>query len=264
MAGASRELTGRVLDPRGFPIASAQVRVQSLDARRPVNRNALSGADGTFRVTGLPEPPYAVEVNHPDYATARLTPVSPAAENELTVELRAGARVFGLVLDRIANEGIAGARVRLRAGKASRSARTDDQGRFEFRNVSSGKYDVIADSARHIAGQTSLTVEGPDARELDPLVLVAGGSVSGSVVDRRGVPVFDAEIALGDPAQWKRTTARTDHSGHFRLTGVAPGDHWVSARHPQAGPSAQAVPVRVYALQESPGLVLRLPGQLTQ
>jgi hypothetical protein len=73
--------------------------------------------------------------------------------------------------------------------------------------------------------------------------------------------VFDAEVALGAPAQWKRSV-RTDHRGHFRLTGIEPGDHWVSARHGQGGQSPQPAPIRVYALQESPGIVLRLPGQI--
>lgn len=228
-----------------------------------MERSALSGTDGTFRVTGLPDPPYSVEADHPDYAATTLTPVSPAQQTELTVELKAGARVIGLVLDRQRNDGISRARVRLRSARETRSAQTDAQGRFEFRNVSNGKYDVIAESDGHISGRAALTLTSAEPRELDPIVLGPGGSLSGDVVDRLGVPVFDAEVVLGLPAQWKGS-ARTDYEGHFRLTGIEPGDHVVSARHPQVGQSAQATPVRVYALQESPGVVLRLPGQLAQ
>jgi hypothetical protein len=261
--GTSRELEGRVLDGRGFPVASARVRVLAVDPRHPADRTALSGEDGTFQVTGLPEPPYTVDVEHPDYAASRQSPVSPTAEGELTITLRAGARVYGLVLDRLKNQGIASAQVRLRGAREPRIARCDAQGRFEFRNVPDGKYEVIADSEGHIAARASFELAGAEARELDPLVLGPGGHVSGDVVDRLGAPVFDAEVALGAPPAWGRAV-RTDHRGRFRLAGVEPGDHWVSARHAQAGQSAQPAPVRVYALQESPGLVLRLPGQLDQ
>jgi protocatechuate 3,4-dioxygenase beta subunit len=260
-AGAGRELAGRVVDARGFPVGSAQVRVSALDARFPANRAAHSAADGTFRVAGLPDPPYAVEVEHADYAATRLRPVSPESGAELRVELHAGARVHGLVLDRLKNEGIAGAQVRLRGAGDPRSTRTDKQGEFEFSNVSTGKYEIIVDSDRHISGRATLALADSGSRELDPIVLGPGGSLSGDVVDRLGAPVFDAEVALGAPAQWKRSV-RTDHRGHFRLTGIEPGEHWVSARHGQAGQSLQPAPIRVYALQESPGIVLRLPGQL--
>lgn len=258
LAGENRELAGRVLDERGFPVESATIRVQSLDTRFPVSRNGVSGADGTFRVSGLPSPPYSVAVEHPDYAAARLSRVAPDLRQELKVELRAGARVHGLALDRMRNQGIASARVRLRGGKQPRSARTDTQGRFEFRNVLPGKYEILIDANGYVSARSRVVLQGADARELDPIVLGPAGRVSGDVVDRLGAPVFDAEVAVGSPAQWGRAV-RTDHRGHFELAGLEPGEHWISARHAQAGASPQPTVVRVYPLQESPGLVLRLP-----
>jgi hypothetical protein len=260
LSAEGRELRGRVLDARGFPIAAASVRVQSTHARYPARRSAVSAPDGTFLITGLPAPPYAIEAEHPNYATVQLGPVSPDPQGELTLALHAGARVHGITLDRMKNDGLPGARVRLRRGKALRTTRADARGRFEFHNVSEGNYDVLIDADGYVPARTTVSVGSGGEREIDPIALGPSGGVSGDVVDRLGAPVFDAEVAIGVPADWTRGV-RTNHRGQFRLTGVEPGEHWVSARHAQAGSSPQPVVVRVYPLQESPGLVLRLPGQ---
>jgi hypothetical protein len=260
LAGEGRALAGRVFDPRGFPVESATVRISGLNSRNPISRSVVSGRDGTFQLGALPDPPYSVIVEHPNYASTRLASVSPVLGAELKLELRPGARVYGLVLDRLRNEGIAGARVQLRGEGSAQTARTDEQGKFEFRNVIIGNYEIIADGDSYISARAKVPVPIAEAREVDPLVLGPGGKISGDVVDRLGAPVFDAEVAIGDPPAWRRST-RTDHKGHFSLAGVEPGDHRLSARHAAAGQTPVAVPVRVYPLQESPGVVLRLPGQ---
>ena len=261
-AGEARTLNGRVLDVRGFPIGGAQVRVEAENTRSPVSRSTTSAPDGTFHATGLPAPPYRVRVEHADYAPVATRAVSLDAQKEITVTLRAGVRVTGLVLDRMTNEGVASARVRLRTagGREALTARTDDHGKFEFRNILPGNYEVLADHDQHVSARAKALVTEVGSRELDPLVLQPAGTVSGDVVDRLGAPVFNAEVATGNPPAWERGV-RTGHDGHFRISGVIPGDQQVSARHAQAGASATPVPVRVYPSQESPGLVLRLPEQ---
>jgi S1-C subfamily serine protease len=77
------------------------------------------------------------------------------------------------------------------------------------------------------------------------------------VVDRLGATVWNAEVAAGEPPDWRRAV-RTDHAGHFSLGSLTPGEHVVTARHDgQTAVSAQAV--RIYTGQDSPGLVLRFP-----
>jgi protocatechuate 3,4-dioxygenase beta subunit len=262
LAAQSHVLTARVLDRRGFPIEGARVRVEGTGQHSPGVRSASSGADGRVRIQGLPPPPYRIEIEHPAYASARLASVSPEPDQEVSIELHPGVRVVGIVVDAMTNEAVPGAQVRLRGGAPSdgRTAPTNARGRFEFTNVTSGKYDVFVDHQGHLPARSSVLLSDADARELDPIVLRVAGMVSGTVVDRLGAPVLDAEVASGDPPGWSRA-ARTDRHGSFRITGVEPGDRQLSARHPRAGASAEPVPVRVYARQESPGVVLRLPGE---
>jgi protocatechuate 3,4-dioxygenase beta subunit len=262
LGAEARTLDGRVLDARGFPVANATVHVEAESARSPGVHDASSAADGTFHVTALPLPPYRVRVEHPDYAATQLRSVAIAARQELTLTLRPGARVTGIVIDQMSNDGIAGARVRLRAagGRETLTGRSNAQGKFEFLNVTLGAYELIADEDQHVSARAKLAASDPGTREVDPIVLQPAGTVSGDVVDRLGAPVFNAEVAIGQPPAWDRAL-RTDHAGHFRIGGVIPGEQHVSARHPEAGATPQAVPVRIYPRQESPGVVLRLPGQ---
>jgi hypothetical protein len=263
VGGETRALAGRVVDARGFPIPGAVVRVDLEGSQSSLARSANSAGDGTFQVTSLPPPPYRVQVEHPDYATIQIRSASAASGEELTITLRPGARVTGLVLDQMSNDGIEGASVRLRSAgsKEPLSARSDARGKFEFHNVSLGSYEVFADAPQHTSARGKVAVSEAGTRELDPLVLQPAGSVSGDVVDRIGAPVFNAEVALGQPPAWTKSI-RTDHRGHFSLNGVTPGEHRVSARHTKAGATGVPVPVRVYPRQESPGLVLRLPDRL--
>ena len=78
----SASLTGTVLDVAGKPIPGAAVSVKN--EANGATRQAPSGADGKFSVTGLPAGTYSVEVTAPSFATSRrsgLKLAAGAAEN---------------------------------------------------------------------------------------------------------------------------------------------------------------------------------------
>lgn len=262
LGGDTRSLQGRVVDARGFPIESAVVRVRALDPRSPEARATTVGRDGMFTISGLPAPPYRVEAEHPSFAPTVLSSVSPALGSELQVELRPGASLRGQVRDALSSEPIAAAAIQLtRPGQPPSQVLTDASGSFELRNLSADNYTLIVRHPPHVGARVEVAVRAGEERVLDAFSLQPGGDVSGDVVDRFGAPVGGAEVALGDPVQWSGST-RTDATGHFQLAGVAPGEQRLWARHRQAGELAVPVRVRVYARQESPGLVLRLPDAL--
>ena len=94
----------------------------------------------------------------------------------------------------------------------------------------SGRTDRIGNIRRlPVSGRTDVV------RDVD-VVLHAGGSISGTVVDDAGTPavgatalVFDGK-AYGedDPSQRPLGTATTDASGRFRIGGLAEGTYWVA------------------------------------
>jgi len=264
LGGDARALAGRVVDPRGFPIEGALVRVEAKDPRSPTALSAASGSDGTFRVDGLPPPPYRIAVERAGFAPALLAAVSPRPGEEVRVALVTSASLAGQVLDRLRSEPIAGALVRLApktGGSGPRTATTDAQGWFEFRDVNAGEYSGTVHHDGHITGQLSARLQEGRRSELEAIALEPAGTISGDVVDRLGAPVAGALVALGDPPGWAHGI-QSDERGRFRLASVEPGQQALSARHPSAGESTRQVVVRVYPQQESPGVVLRLPEPL--
>ena len=263
LGGDARTLSGRVVDARGFPLEGALVRVESKDPRSPVVLSAASGSDGTFRVDGLPAPPYRLAVQRAGFAPAALS-VTPRPGEEVRVMLVTSAVLAGQVLDRLRSEPIAGAVIRLtgkEAGVGPRSATTDASGNFEFRDISAGEYFGTIHHDGHISGQLSARLSEGRRTELEAIALEPAGAISGDVVDRLGTPVPGAVVTVGDPPSWSHAI-QSDARGHFRLGSVEPGTQELSARHANAGESTRQVVVRVYAQQESPGVVIRLPEPL--
>ncbi len=77
--------------------------------------------------------------------------------------------------------------------------------------------------------ETGLHVAGPP-RDLLEIVIAAGGTVSGAVVDGRQDPVVNSRVVLVPDASLRHRadlyrTGLTDRSGRFRLEGVAEGTY---------------------------------------
>jgi len=145
------------------------------------------------------------------------------------------------------------AQVRLSAGGGAvepRTAGTDDEGRYELADVRAGRYTVAVTHA----GYLPLRYGQRRPRELGRLLDVADGQVienvdfmlprmgviAGRVVDESKEPLADALVFA---MRWvyfdghrqrvpsgSGPMARTDDSGEFRVTGLAPGSYAVLVR----------------------------------
>jgi hypothetical protein len=248
-------LEGRVLDGRSRPIESATISLRALAASTPFAITVLTGADGRFEIPGLPAPPYRISADHAEYAPSKpITVKAVAASAPVEIQLASGSSLHGAVIDGQTNEPITGARIAL----GNLGARSHGDGTFEFLHVSDGHYTVSIDAPGFIAERRELELGPPEPEREEVFVLTPAGSVSGDVVDRLGAPVWNAEVAAGNPADWSHV-ARTDHAGHFVLAGLPPGDVQLSARHASAGALPLGGQTHVYPRQETPGAVLRLP-----
>lgn len=258
-------LEGRVTDERGFPVSGVAIKVQSLKTDVLNASLTRSRPDGTFAILGLPEPPYKVVAQHPDYAQATAAPVTPS-KRELVITIKRGTTLSGQVVDQWSRRPIAAARVTLFDFEGGFRAKTlsTKAGNFEYRNIASGNYYIISDKLDYVSNRKNLTVKTESIREgtllLEPVSLTPGGAISGQVVDRMGSSVPSAEVAPGEPPDWSRAV-QTDGHGLFRIAGVAPGNAVLSARHPTTGASKTEQQVRVYPLQETPGVTIRLAAR---
>lgn len=129
----------------------------------------------------------------------------------------------------------------------SKTALTDAQGRYEFRDLPAGRFNVSVSKSGFVAMQYGQNrpfepgrpIELAEAQVMDKadVSLPRGSVLAGRVVDEFGEPVADAEvIAMRMQFQnGKRRlmpsgrNAQTNDLGQFRLYGLPPGEYYVSA-----------------------------------
>lgn len=140
--------------------------------------------------------------------------------------------------------------------RESRIATTDQQGRFEIKELPAGRYTLTASKGGFVSlqygqrrpSESGTPLELADAQTMEKvtIALPRGSVLGGRVTDEFGEPVANANViawryayAAGarrmQPAgQNARDT--TDDQGHFRLFGLPPGDYYVSATLRTGGP----------------------------
>jgi hypothetical protein len=130
------------------------------------------------------------------------------------------------------------------------STNTDDEGRYELRDLPPGKYTVSANKVGYSSasfGQTrprglGIPIELVDKQVVDKAVikLTRGGVIVGRVMDDVGEPAVGMSIQAmqyryGSGGRTLSATGmggliRTDDLGAFRLYGLEPGQYYVAAR----------------------------------
>lgn len=241
-------LAGRVVDPRGRPVAGAGIFLaERLPSRRSWEQalrgepDAESGRDGSFSVDDLARgTPLHLLVKADGYIAAAVQGVRPPVAAPLVVRLEPAAMLRGRLLDE-AGGPVSGARVQLTwqavlagdprerpVGEAiERSAVSNAEGRFEIVEVPAGEVslDVRAQGFVPVEGfEAAVPAPDPD-REL-VLRLRRGARLEGRVTTAAAAPVAGVRISAGGHS------ASTDAEGVYAIDGIAPGPQEVRVFHP--------------------------------
>jgi len=248
-------LAGRVLSASGAPVDGANVRLHAPRAYG-FSPLVLTQADGSFSFTSLPEPPYTLDIEHPDYVTVQGLWVP--SDEAVSVRMHSGSELTGSVLDGASGLPLMAADVLFQSGPFTRALRTRRDGSFTLRHVPEGAYRLTVHTDGFLSDSRTGQLGAVSSEQL--IELVPEASVSGEVVDELGRTVWNAQVALaaeGAPPDWVHAV-RTDHAGRFALQSVPEGEHSVSARATD-GAGVSTVRVRTRAGEETPAPVLRLP-----
>ena len=129
----------------------------------------------------------------------------------------------------------------------TKTAFTDAQGRYEFKDLPAGRFNVSVSKAGFVTMQYGQNrpfepgrpIELADAQALDKadVALPRGSAVSGRILDEFGEPVADAQVTAMrmQYAGGRRRlvpsgrASTTNDLGQFRLFGLPPGEYYVSA-----------------------------------
>jgi protocatechuate 3,4-dioxygenase beta subunit len=131
----------------------------------------------------------------------------------------------------------------------SKTAVTDADGRFEFRDLPGGRFNVSANKSGFVTVQygqlrpfeSGKAIELVDGQVMDKadIAMPRGSVISGRIVDEFGEPIADAFVTAMRSAwaggrrrlQPTGRTASTNDLGQFRIYGLSPGDYYVSATY---------------------------------
>src|SRR5690349_9455401 len=140
--------------------------------------------------------------------------------------------------------------------REGRVATTDQQGRFEFKELPAGRYTMTASKGGFVPlqygqrrpSESGTPIELSEGETIDKIAIALprGSVLGGRITDEYGEPVANAFVTasryayaggarrLQPAGQNARDT--TDDQGHFRLFGLPPGDYYVSATLRGTGP----------------------------
>jgi hypothetical protein len=162
---------------------------------------------------------------------------------------RGTAVLRGVVMAADTGAPIRRAQVRVSAPEAqdTRITTTDEQGRFELKELVGGRYTVTVSKGGFVTlqygqrrpGERGTPVDLPAGQTLEKLMigLPRGSVIAGRIADEFGEPLTGAQVSVLRYAYVNGTrqlrpagqSDRTDDQGSFRVFGLPPGEYYVTA-----------------------------------
>ncbi len=246
---------------------------------------ATTGADGEFEIGGLLPGVYDISAEIVD-GVLGVTRGVETGRSGVIVTLGEPAQITGVVID---ENGIPVSHVELRVeaeaervqlplafasfgdaantvfaalGEGPRAAETSGAGRFRFQRLEPGRYRLSCQSAGFLPHQQSVDVDWGERKEVEPITLGRGATITGVVRNPHGASLEGAAVfAIPKDVNFmnmglvmkdvisRRVTAKTGPDGVFRLSGLVGGtyevtathDHHASDRHRIRAPNAEPV-----------------------
>lgn len=206
-AEAMIEVRGRLVRPGGAPAANERLRfIADFDVGRfrvlerseeEADEPVETGSDGRFRLTAPRGRDGMVRLEATDWVFEgdRVDVVVAASQEDVDLGdllLAPAAQLAGAVRDE-AGQPVADVAVSLQRGgqlwAADRAQQSDAAGRFAFRGLVGGQYELVTASPRFLPSRTKVRVESGGQQRHVLVTLKTGRSIAGRVVDDLGQPV---------------------------------------------------------------------------
>lgn len=223
-------MTGRVFAPNGEPLEEAHVWIQKVSpGDEPFQGHASTKTDvgGDFQLEGVPSGTVSIHANHRDYTEAtKEVQVPPGGAVTVDLTLAQGYEVSGRVVQ-ASGEPVIGAEVRLTQqrsgdGRSSIGVVSNSEGKFSFKAVEPGRYQVSSATPELPAStQEEIEVEGGDVFGVE-VVLTSGTNIRGLVTGLDDSELATVEVRASNQRR-ASFQAQLRQDGSYRLGPLSPG-----------------------------------------
>ena len=231
--GPSGSVEGRILDALGNPKAKIEVKIGRYgDFMASFVR---TDADGRYRIDGVA--PGTREIIADADVEGQVKDEIEIRADEVAhwdAQLELGPSIKGIVVDESGNP-LAGYSVRVQSFESGdylmRFARSDEQGRFEAKNLRDAEFEVSVDSKRGtgtlVREEQKVRPGGDPIRLVVPLDKLGVASITGIIVDENGEALASAEISgfRQDGGGGTRIYMAEAGTGRFTMKEVTPGKY---------------------------------------
>lgn len=231
---SAKELSGRVVDGDGKPVAGAQVVADSKVGRENNYGFATTGSDGRFSIRNLSDAPVDVAAKREGYLTARQAGVKPGT-TDLELVLRQAAEVLfiGTVVEAGTFKPVEDFTVRtVGKGKVERKDLAPNQ--FSLEGLRQGdRYRVVVEASGYQPADSGWRlISSEDSTVEETFEIGTGGAIIGrTVTEGTREPVAGLSVELLRPTDaaegWLNDGVAptvTGPDGRFRLEDVAAGE----------------------------------------
>lgn len=244
-------ISGRVVDEDGMPVACENIWINQQRQERntipqPTNSNTSSSADGNFTLDRLPPGTYDIRARADGYAPEVREGVA-AGTTGVLITLQKGRKIAGVVL---LPDGSPAPNVWVSVqgeGGNNQSDQTDEDGRFEVKNLKAGTCTVSARIQSWRGGPMGLNEKRPNIRdttvtgvaagtETVQIRLLRGYAIRGFIRDAAGSPIPGARVSAApvdksgsfDDSR-PRGNGVSLEDGSFEIMGLDDGTYQLSA-----------------------------------
>jgi uncharacterized GH25 family protein len=252
----SVEITGRVVRG-GAGVENVGIFVFSMEGD---SSEATTGPDGSFTLRNLSPGPARVSMRKEDELISENRSLTAPAR-DVVIELPAGTRVSGRVIDKATRRPLSAFQVGISTARSGGGMVmmtppvmknvTSDDGTFTLDYVPAGAMNFVAQAPGYSTTRLNLNVEENKPITDLEIELDMGVKLAGKVTGPDGTPVSDASVSLAflpssnTPVmrgQDKRTT--TNSSGEFELDGLEAGEETIEVSHPKYLTERKAVTLK--------------------
>ena len=189
---------------------------------------------GGYSTTTGPDGSFVLEVAAGSYTLTASATGYTASSQPVTVEAGAATQavfllqpttipggnsfIFGFVNDED-DDALKGVTVTLDGAENSESVETDEEGYYEFRNLSAGDYTITYEKEGYQTQTRDISLGENEVKEVETIIMeiIEKAKISGYVVDIQGEPIESVKLRLKGIKTGYKSTSSSDADGFFEF-----------------------------------------------